>query len=269
MNDLENRLRGELRRQAEPDPFRPMPEGTVRRIRGRQGRTVVAAAIALSLIVGGAFTLARVVPGNGKAQPAASETRSPAPSPSPSPSPAPPAPSPSFGPWPVVAIGGDFTPYDGAGTGERQRRVVAYGTVDGVPWSVTVGLEEYTTNRCVGLFLKMDGGTFCSEKGPQTLPGMSVLSTASNLGIGYVGVLAPAVKDVTVHLDDGEVRPVAILPGPPGDDLNYFVLFPPPRAPGVVVANDARGNVLGRAPLCAWDRDRSPGTSISGPCLNG
>jgi hypothetical protein len=252
VNELEDRLRDELRRQAGDEPFRPIPEGTTRRIRRRQGPTMVAAAVAFSLAIGGGFALWRVVPGEGRTQPAGTGTLSAVVSP---------APSPSFGPWP------------GSPPGATRRRmraqtqgmtVIAYGSVDGIPWRATGG------HHCIGLFVRHNGGTLCQDTGPQTRPGMAVDSSADGATgtIGYMGALALAVARLEVRLDDGEVRSIGIVSGPAGSDVNYFVLFPPPRAPGLIVAMDRDGNVLGSAPLCAWNSDLSPNTSSGHPCLS-
>lgn len=230
---------------------------------------MLAAAVAVSVILGGAVALARVVPEAGRAQPAATGTPSTAGSPSPSPSPSAspfPSPVPSFGPWPVVELGGDVTPYTGDRSGPKT--IIAYGTVDGIPWSEFVYHD--VTGRCLALFMEKDGGSFCPDTTPRSPPGMVMYSIASGKfgPIGYWGDLAPTVARLEVHVDGGEVRPVEIFPEPTGGDARYFVVFPPPRTPGTVWAIDAQGNVVGRASLCAWDTQAASNTSINHLCLN-
>src|SRR5207249_3591594 len=160
--------------------------------------------VVLSLFVGGAITLSRAVPGSGKAQPAGTASTPPAPSPSVSQSP---APSPSFGSWPVVVVGANPSPYRGP---DERMRVVASGSVDGIPWSATAGHD------CIGLFVRRgSGGTLCVSEGRQPLLGMVVDSEADGATgkIGYFGALAPRVERLEVRLEDGEVRSVDIVAG--------------------------------------------------------
>ena len=259
MNNLQDRIRDELHRQAGREPFRPMPKGTVGRVRARQGRVVVASALVLCLIAGGGIALTRVLPTTGKARPAATGPTSPVPSSTVTAEP--PSPSPSFGAWPVITLGGDFTPYMGEISGAHAG-VLAYGTVDGIPWSAVA------SDSCIGLFIRKDGGTFCTDASPESRPGLDLESIASGgvATVGYVGVISSAVTRVEVHLDDGQTRAVDLIPGPSDGGLSYFVLFPPPRAPGQVVALGASGDVVGTAPLCGWRTELSPNESVSHPC---
>jgi len=255
VNDLEDRVRQELRWHAGSEPFRPMPTGTPRRVHRRQARAVVAAALTVLVVVAAGVSLARVIPGGGETEPAGTGTPS---------ANGYVAPSPSFGPWPVVTFGGDFTPYLGPDNGTH-RTVIAYGRVDGIPWSEVAYRGEGLASRCLGLSVRKDGGTFCPDTVPPTPPGIDLdsLGAGASGPIGYWGVVAPTVASLEVRLDDGESRPIRILPGPAGAGNRYFVLFPPPRAPGTVVAMDADGNVIGHLPLCSWDAAQP---TFSHPC---
>jgi len=161
----------------------------------------------------------------------------------------------------VITLGGDFTPYMGEISGAHAG-VLAYGTVDGIPWSAVA------SDSCIGLFIRKDGGTFCTDASPESRPGLDLESIASGgvATVGYFGVVSPAVTRVEVHLDDGETRAVDLLPGPSDGGLSYFVLFPPLRGTGDVVALSASGDVVGTALLCAWDTELSPNESVSHPC---
>lgn len=173
------------------------------------------------------------------------------------------------GEWPDVTLGGDFTPYvdhvvesdgrlDAGVVGEKV--VIAYGTVEGVPWSLTA-------------FNVRDGGGWTGNAGPDGQPGpagelflgaggvfggggLALYATtpwqpndlgASGFGfdaggfIAYAGVVSPRVVNVEVRLIDGETRTIPLIDGPEGVDARYFILWVPDNATGRIVALNGSG----------------------------
>lgn len=193
------------------------------------------------------------------------------------------------GAWPEVTIGGDFTPYvdhvvgadgalDAGVVGEKV--VIAYGTVQGIPWSLTA-------------FDVRDGGGWTGNAGPDGEPGpagelflgaggmfggggLALYGTtpwqanalgASGFGFGaarltaYAGVVSTRVERVEVHLADGEVRTVSLIDGPAGVEARYFVLWAPNDAAGRIVAFDAEGAEIDDQLMCVTLPDQDSTSS--------
>jgi hypothetical protein len=170
------------------------------------------------------------------------------------------------GEWPVVTFGGNFTPYvdhevnangvlDPGVVGDKA--VVAYGTVEGVPWSVT-GFNVRSEGEIVPsgqLFLGAFGalgGEWLGELRSDESPHPGYLSggfTTVNSEISYLeGLVSPQVSAVRVLLENGDERYPELFRGPTGVDAKYFVLFVPLQATGRVYALDESGSVLSQ--LC-------------------
>jgi hypothetical protein len=178
------------------------------------------------------------------------------------PRPVPPAP----GRWPEVTFGGDFAPYvdhvidengvlDAEVVGEKV--VVAYGTVQGVSWSLTAfnarGFDGSGEPVASGqIFLGSIGQFGGSDLGPSSArPGDLEVS---GIGFGqlpaYVGLVSSRVASVELRSADGEVRPIDLFDGPPGVDARYFVVWTPNGIAGRIVALDETGTMIGEKALC-------------------
>jgi hypothetical protein len=171
------------------------------------------------------------------------------------------------GEWPELTFGGDFTPYidheinengvrDPGVVGEKS--VVAYGTVEGVPWSIT-GFKVRSAGEVVpsGQFFLGAGGALggegLGELRPEQPPGhLSAGFATVNSEISYVdGLIGAEVSKIRVVLESGEERFPELFPGPPDVDARYFVLFVPLEATGRVYALDDAGNVVSQ--MCLRD----------------
>ena len=117
-------------------------------------------------------------------------------------------------PWPEVIVGGTETPYVDIPAADDNvklpKEVVSYGTVAGVPWSLTGfwsdGGGSYSDSRgaCAELFLGADGdsgGTAvladtALKGGPSTgLIRMGFLYSGANPGfVGYFGLVPPEAE---------------------------------------------------------------------------
>jgi hypothetical protein len=255
MTDLEPQLRERLA-PAAASP-RGMPPGTGRRVAARRvaKTTILAGGLAAFMLA-----VALVVPhGEQHAAPAGGgKSAGPAKN------------GASVGPtftvpdgWPVVTLGGDVTPYidhDGSLGIAGQKQVVAFGTANGIPWTITGfntdGEGLYRTVGVCGDIEFGDGGTFGGAIVEGTPCGMNPYHTMvgetvdSDQLLGYASVLSKDVAKVEIRLKDGANVEVPILPGPAGIDANFFVFFTPGLTEGEAVSLDASGNVITTAKLC-------------------
>lgn len=169
----------------------------------------------------------------------------------------------SAGEWPEVSYGGDFTPYvdhviDMQGVLDPgvvgKKHVVAYGTVQGIPWSLTgfMSTDHSDDPIPVGeLFLGprgQFGGSGLGFSGPQF--GVSGTGFGSMGLTAYAGIVGESVAAVEFRLASGEARPIRLFEGPSTVGARYFVLWPPTGAVGEIVALDASGEVVDQASLC-------------------
>jgi hypothetical protein len=166
------------------------------------------------------------------------------------------------GAWPTVTYGGEFEPYidhemdlrgvvDPGVVGEKV--AIAYGTVQGAPWSLVAynmrdadapdGLNPYCELSVTGA-----GGGGCAlfETTPWQPNDLGASHGWAQPG-GFddlSGVVSSRVATVRLELSDGTVHQADLIPGPPGVDASYFVVFLPARSQGRIVALDAAGNEL-------------------------
>jgi hypothetical protein len=169
----------------------------------------------------------------------------------------------SAGEWPEVSYNGDFTPYvdhviDMEGVLDPEvvgkKHVVAYGTVQGIPWSLTgfMSTDHSEEPIPVGeLFLGRGGqfgGSGLGFSGPQF--GVSGTGFGSVGLTAYAGIVGESVAAVEFRPASGEPRPIRLFEGPPTVGTRYFVLWPPTGAVGEIVALDASGEVVDQASLC-------------------
>jgi hypothetical protein len=166
------------------------------------------------------------------------------------------------GEWPVVTYGGDFEPYvdheatagglvDPGVVGEKT--VIAYGTVQGAPWSLVVYNARYPgapgdVAPESQLFITGVGGSGGGLY--QTQPW-----TPNDLGGGRMhgddagfdsidGVVSSRVATVRLELSDGTVRQADLISGPDGVDARFFLMFVPAGSDGRVVALDGSGREI-------------------------
>jgi hypothetical protein len=164
------------------------------------------------------------------------------------------------GGWPRVTHGGDFEPYvdheanvdgvvDPGVIGEKT--VIAYGTVQGAPWSLVAYNIRYPgapgdVSPANDLFVTGVGGSSGATLFETTPWSPNDLAAGRMHGDGegfdsIDGIVSMRVDAVRLELSDGTVQDVMLIPGPPGVDARYFVLFIPHRAQGRLVALDAAG----------------------------
>jgi hypothetical protein len=169
----------------------------------------------------------------------------------------------SAGEWPEVSYGGDFTPYvdhviDMEGVLDPdvvgKKHVVAYGTVQGIPWSLTGFMSTDHSNDPipVGELFLGPGGQFGGSglrfSGPQF--GVSGTGFGSVGLTAYAGIVGESVAAVEFRPASGEPMPIRLFEGPSTVGARYFVLWPPTGAVGEIVALDASGAVVDQASLC-------------------
>ena len=281
MNELEDRIAETLHRHG-PVLGRPMPKGTIARVRARQaGRTVVTLAAAAALIVGTVGVLSAVPRLSHPAarwivQPPSGILSSPQ--------------GESGGvddataaPTGSAATGEDTTahgttsmePYTEQVQGQEvylltQKHAVAVGHVSGVEWS----LAAYDTRAYSGdLFRRFLGGqcgdlmvgdqgeyggiSFCLHTG-ETSPGaqfaMAGFGNDSDAGVGpmmgYAGLVGGQATSIELQLANGVVKPLPLYDAPSGIDARYFEVFVTPGASGRIVALGSDGTELGHGSLC-------------------
>jgi hypothetical protein len=164
------------------------------------------------------------------------------------------------GAWPEVTFGGEFEPYvdheasadgvvDPGVVGEKT--VIAYGTVQGAPWSLVAYNIRYPgapgdVSPARDLFITGVGGSTGATLFDTTPWTPSDLAAGRMHGQEYRfdsvdGIVSTRVDAVRLELSDGTVRDVRLIPGPAGVDARYFVLFIPHQAQGRLVALDAAG----------------------------
>jgi hypothetical protein len=169
----------------------------------------------------------------------------------------------SAGEWPEVSYGGDFTPYvdhviDIEGVLDPdvvgKKHVVAYGTVQGIPWSLTgfMSTDHSDDPIPVGELFLGRGGRFGGSglrfSGPQF--GVSGTGFGSVGLTAYAGIVGESVAAVEFRPASDEARPIRLFEGPSTLGSRYFVLWPPTGAVGEIVALDASGEVVDQASLC-------------------
>jgi hypothetical protein len=169
----------------------------------------------------------------------------------------------SAGEWPEVSYGGDFTPYvdhviDMEGVLDPdvvgKKHVVAYGTVQGIPWSLTgfMSTDHSYDPIPVGELFLGPGGQFGGSGLGFSGPQFGVRGTGfGSVGLtAYAGIVGESVAAVEFRPASGEARPIRLFEGPSTVSARYFVLWPPTGAVGEIVALDASGEVVDQASLC-------------------
>jgi TolB protein len=165
--------------------------------------------------------------------------------------------------WPEVFYGGDFTPYvdhviDLEGVLDPdvvgKKHVVVYGTVQGIPWSLTGFMSTDHSDEPIPvgeLFLGRGGrfgGSGLRFSGPQF--GVSGTGFGSVGLTAYAGIVGESVAAIEFRPAAGEARPIRLFEGPSTVGARYFVLWPPTGAVGEIVALDGSGQVVDQASLC-------------------
>lgn len=165
------------------------------------------------------------------------------------------------GGWPEVTYGGDFEPYvdheaDAEGIVDPgvvgEKTVVAYGTVQGAPWSlVAYNLRDRDApegvNPAADLSVAGVGGSTGGslyETDPWRPNDLSARRMSGDGSEGFEildGLVSMRVASVRLELDDGTVHDLTLLDGPPGVNARYFVEFIPAGVSGRLVALDPAG----------------------------
>jgi hypothetical protein len=163
---------------------------------------------------------------------------------------------------PIVTYGGDFEPYidhEMNAEGVRDpgvvgaKTVIAYGTVQGAPWSLVAYNTRMThapdgVNPASDLFITGVGGGGAALY--ETTPwrpndiGAGRMNGGGQNFDSLPGVVSSRVAGVRLELADGTVRTLDLIPGPSGVAAQYFVTFLPHDVAGRLVALDASGQEI-------------------------
>jgi hypothetical protein len=188
-------------------------------------------------------------------------------------------PAPAPGAWPDVTYGGSFAPYvdhevSASGVLDPgvvgQKTPVEWGTVQGVPWSLTA-FDVRNAGAWRGdagpdgepgpageIFLGADGrfggsGLALYSRVPWRPSDLGV--TGAIFGSGpltvYAGVVSDRVVRVEFRFDDGTVRTPDLVRGPADVDASYFVLWVPNGARGEILALSSGGSIVASSSMCA------------------
>ena len=203
---------------------------------------------------------------------------------------------PEPGAWPVVVNGGDVVPYIDHGVDVQgvldpgvigEKIPVGWGTVQGTPWTLTAfmvrggdweahagpdGSPGPAGELMLGPHGQFGGG------GPSlfnTIPwlprdlGLSSMAFGSGPLTVHLGVVADSVTAVQFRFEDGTEISQAPIPGPPGVDAGYCILWAPNDVGGTIRALDAEGSVLVEhvlhLPAIGLEWGATAGTSYGGP----
>lgn len=247
-----------------------------RRIRVRESFTLSVAVLGVGVLVIGGIALASGLPGGGTTAGGSGGTGDPNGRSSGGATPE---------PWPEVVVGGSEQPFIEASAGadgvDLPKQVVSYGTVSGVPWSLTGfwsdGGDSYSDapGACAELFLGAEGeggGTaICAEPVQKDAPSssilrMSVLFSGANPGfVAYFGMVPSGAAQIQVRLSSGDVRTFDVLSDAKGLETGYFAFFAPPGIKGEVAVTDGTGSVLATQSLCSLPTADASET-IGGEC---
>src|SRR5262245_49981396 len=163
---------------------------------------------------------------------------------------------------------------------ERPPALVAWGTVDGIPWRIQSAVTapgpgaKWWEHGPVGpdlvFMLGRDdafgGGGVNAMLNEGTHMTASIHFFGSHQSIvSWAGVVSDDVARLEVRLEDGDRRSIELHNGPDGFP-RFFWFFPPRRARGVVVAFDADGIELQSAALMDVEvhATANTGTTING-----
>ena len=204
---------------------------------------------------------------------------------------------PAPGTWPDVVNGADVAPYvdheiDSRGVLDPgvigQKVPIAWGTVQGIPWSLTAfmvdgrgdweahGGPEGVPGPAGQLFLgahgQFGGGGLSLYNTIPWLPrdlGLSSMAFGSGPLTVHVGVVADSVTAVQFRFEDGTEMSQAPIPGSPGVDAGYLLLWAPNDVGGTIQALEAKGSVLVEhvlhLPAIGLEWGATAGTSYGGP----
>jgi hypothetical protein len=280
MIDLEERITETLQHRA-PLFVRPMPKGTLARVRLRQ---MIAAFEMLTLVaaLAGAVVFLSAVPRSY--QPAARQTI-------PAPSGVLPSPqgvqggvddatsAPTSDPVATedTAAHGTIStvPYTEQVQGQEaylltQKHVVAFGHVSGIEWSLAAydtrpysgdQFPRFLGGQCGDLMVgdqgEYGGIEFClhtDETASDAPFAMAGFGNASDQNVGpitgYAGLVGNQVSTVELRLSNGETTELTLYDAPSGIDARYFEVFVTAGTAGRIVAVGSDGAELGSGSLC-------------------
>jgi hypothetical protein len=198
---------------------------------------------------------------------------------------------PAPGEWPDVVLGGDFEPYVDHEVGAggvldpgvvTSKEPIIWGTVQGVPFSLTAfnvdGSGDWIGHGGPNGEPGPAGELFLGAGGRYGGGGLALYRSTpwepSDLGLrgfgfgagpltAYAGVVSQRVAAVEFRFEDGQVRSVEPVPGPPGVEAGYVLLWAPNDLGGEVVALAEDGSVLQRSTLCLPARDIEPAANTA------
>jgi hypothetical protein len=153
----------------------------------------------------------------------------------------------------------------------RDKVVIGYGRVRGVPWSMAAYLTRASgiTNpgsadppvACVDFFMQ-GGWATCASSGTSrggkpipedpnrkmyvSGPGYSYDRDDPPEIVVFTGAISKDVASVKVRMADGRMGSAMVLEAPAEIGWNFFVVFPPPFMDLTLIARDEAGNVLER-----------------------
>jgi hypothetical protein len=161
----------------------------------------------------------------------------------------------------------------------RRPELVAWGTIDGVPWRIQSAVTapgadaRWWEHGPVGpelvFMLGRDdafgGGDVQTrmEEGTHLSASIEFFGSQPSI-VAWVGVASDRVARIEVRLDDGDVRSVAVHQGPNGFP-NLFWFFPPRGATGIVVSIAADGSELQTDRLIEVDVPSNANSDTSNP----
>ena len=272
MTDMEAQVRDSLQRIAGEPRVQTMPPGTTRRIRRRQARvTTGIVALAVAALIAGAGLMqtlphAAAPPGRpAEGRGLASDPLEAVPA-----------------DWPQIRVADPSSAYvnrDDYRHVDGEKHVISSGTVSGSEFSF-VGWTADGGPCGHGASLELAGpaspgeraATAVSTRGCQD-DGDALVPDGADLelwgqGEGSLpeleasfGFVSQRVARLEVTLSDGYSVEIPIMEGLPGWNVSPFLVFPPQGVTEDLVAYDAQGRALARAPLCRND-------GISNTCRN-
>jgi hypothetical protein len=280
MMDLEDRITETLHHHA-PVFDRPMPKGTVARVRLRQ---TIASFLMLAVVATLVGAVGLVSTGTRSYRPGGRATAQ-------APSGIFPSPqgvqgggddataAPTSDPAPTEDTSAHGTsstePYTEQVEGQEvylltQKHVVSFGHVSGIEWSLAAydtqpysgeSFPRFLGGQCGDLMVgdqgEYGGISFClhtAETAPDAAFAMAGFGNDSdrNVGpiVGYAGLVGSQVATVEVRLANGDTQELPLYDAPSGIDARYFEVFLDAGTNGRIVGLGSDGTELGSGSLC-------------------
>jgi len=280
MIDLEDRIAETLHHRA-PVFDRPMPKGTVARVRLRQ---MVASFVMLAVVAALAGAVSFLSAAPRSYQPGARTTVHALPGTLPSPQGVPggvddATAAPTTDPAPTEDTSAHGTnsaePYTEQVVGQEaylltQKHVVAVGHVSGIEWSLAAydtqpysgdQFVHFLGGQCGDLMIgdqgEYGGMSFClhtPETASDSAFAMAGFGNASDPSVGpitgYAGLVGSQVATIELRLANGDTTELPLYDAPSGIDARFFEVFVDAGTQGRIVAIGSDGAELGSGSLC-------------------